>query len=455
MSFTAAASTLDHTEIVKGFANGLVGISENKTHLTDKVRWMAAHSADVAVVAVSPDGQTFASASLDGTVYVCRFDGGAGLGASFRAEAPLMKCAIRADGKTIVVVETTGVAHVLNDLLNAPIQPLPRDFATAAIECIPAPDWNSLFLLYPGSLVVRSVDTGTERTIVSGLWGNEEALVTSVDGARVSLRCGTELKIWDVESGSLVRSWPAVRNDARMMPDGRAILDRPSCASSGLALFDVQTGSLKVTLSEVTSADRIEVSAEGRWVVASESGPSRENSPPPAVWDTTTGKMMDFGRRSQFGHFLGHWFGAVDQGARVWDLSTGECVFYGHAYERSFTAWAAMPDDRGIVVGFGDGRLGIWELDGKSTVRRLPGHSDLVAAIAVHPNGQTIVSASRDGVLNVCMVESGALTATCQLSGPLGACIIRPDGKTVVAVTKNGRVYVMPDLLSGQAGTNR
>ena len=76
-------------------------------------------------------------------------------------------------------------------------------------------------------------------------------------------------------------------------------------------------------------------------------------------------------------------------------------------------------------------------------VGTLAGHSDLVNALAITPDGRRVISASADHTLRVWNVESGNQIAAFTGEGPMLRCVVAPDGRTITAREKSGRAHFL------------
>src|SRR5262249_77153 len=70
-------------------------------------------------------------------------------------------------------------------------------------------------------------------------------------------------------------------------------------------------------------------------------------------------------------------------------------------------AAGVSPEGRQVVSGSGDGTLRLWEV-ASGTARTLEGHARPVNAVAFSPDGRHMVSGSDDGTLRLWEVASGA-----------------------------------------------
>ena len=103
-------------------------------------------------------------------------------------------------------------------------------------------------------------------------------------------------------------------------------------------------------------------------------------------------------------------------------------VLEGH--NRNVIAVAVTPDGQHAVSASRDQTLKVWDLESGRELRTLTGHTDSVRAVAVTPDGRRAVSASADKTLKVWELESGRELGT--LTGHAG-------GVYTVAVTADGQ----------------
>jgi eukaryotic-like serine/threonine-protein kinase len=89
-----------------------------------------------------------------------------------------------------------------------------------------------------------------------------------------------------------------------------------------------------------------------------------------------------------------------DSQARVYDLSTGRERYHitASSFELDSVAWS--PDGHRLVTGASDGMVRIWDLDTTPVraIADLPGHNNVVEAMAFTADGSTLVTVSRDSL---------------------------------------------------------
>jgi WD40 repeat protein len=97
-------------------------------------------------------------------------------------------------------------------------------------------------------------------------------------------------------------------------------------------------------------------------------------------------------------------------------------------------AVAISPDGRTLVTGNHDKTVRVWDLATGNLKHRLVGHQDLVTSVAISRDGQTLVSASQDKTIKIWNLATGELQRT--LTGhtnSVTSVAMSPDGKTLVS----------------------
>ncbi|MDT9178410.1 MAG: WD40 repeat domain-containing protein, partial [Limnospira sp. PMC 1238.20] len=113
----------------------------------------------------------------------------------------------------------------------------------------------------------------------------------------------------------------------------------------------------------------------------------------------------------------------------------------GHS--RGVNAVAIAPDGFRAVSASMDKTLKLWDLERATELATLTGHSRGVNAVAIAPDGKRAVSASDDKTLKLWDLETGEVLATFTGEGAMESCAVAPDGVTVVAGDKSGRVHFL------------
>ncbi|KAK9478157.1 chromatin-silencing transcriptional regulator TUP1 [Lipomyces japonicus] len=142
--------------------------------------------------------------------------------------------------------------------------------------------------------------------------------------------------------------------------------------------------------------------------------------------------------------------GSGDRTVRIWDMETGQCVLT-LSIEDGVTTVAFSPDGRFVAAGSLDKSVRVWDATSGFLVERLEapdGHKDSVYSVAFAPNGKDLVSGSLDKTIKLWELQSAR-----GLSGSHkgGVCVktftghkdfvlsvaLTPDGQWVLSGSKD------------------
>ena len=149
--------------------------------------------------------------------------------------------------------------------------------------------------------------------------------------------------------------------------------------------------------------------------------------------------------------------GGADCGIRVWErISPSEFAptpsrrFAGH--EHIVTALAVTPDGSTLVSGSRDKTVKLWNFHMGEPLQTLTGHCQPVTDLAIDPGGNCVATASLDGTVKIWHLGTGELLRTLvSPGGAVYAIAITPDGRTAIGGRWDGTVT----LWSVQTGSVR
>lgn len=137
-----------------------------------------------------------------------------------------------------------------------------------------------------------------------------------------------------------------------------------------------------------------------------------------------------------------------DSGIKIWDLQTKERLSFLDEHSDQVSSLAISPDESKLFCGVnypGTG-ISVWNLETGKKVKTLPGHSNhAVQALAISPDGETIISGANDGNVKALNVETGKLIFSLKKqrhSKGVESVAISPDGKTIVSGSKDKTIKV-------------
>ncbi|MEM1393161.1 MAG: AAA-like domain-containing protein [Cyanobacteria bacterium P01_H01_bin.150] len=133
--------------------------------------------------------------------------------------------------------------------------------------------------------------------------------------------------------------------------------------------------------------------------------------------------------------------GSRDGKVRLWDLE-GELikVLHGHEEWESVESVAFSPDGKQIVSGSRDGTARLWDRNGK-LIAILKGHKDWVQSVAFSPDGKQIATGSRDGTARL-WDENGNYKELKGHEYWVQSVVFSPDGKQIATGSRDGKIHL-------------
>ncbi|MCC3592960.1 hypothetical protein [Microcoleus sp. PH2017_28_MFU_U_A] len=291
------------------------------------------------------------------------------------------------------------------------------------------------------TLKIWDIKTGTALKTLTGHSSSVSAVAIAPDGkTAISASYDSTLKIWDTESATELRTltghtgWVTA---VAIAPDGKTAISASDSEDSTLKIWDIESGTelrSRTVTGHVDLVSGMEISPNGQTVHVSRP-PTRNN------WAKAVAIAPDSKTAIS---------ASGDKTVKIWD--TESCTelrtLTGHTSE--VNAVAIAPDGKTAISASGDKTVKIWDTESYTELRTLIGHTSEVNAVAIAPDGKTAISASLDNTLKIWDLLSGKELAS--FSGEYGfnCCAILPDGVTVVAGDRSGRVHFL--RLEGVSG---
>jgi WD40 repeat protein/serine/threonine protein kinase len=143
--------------------------------------------------------------------------------------------------------------------------------------------------------------------------------------------------------------------------------------------------------------------------------------------------------------------GCLDGGARLWEAATGKPVRPALVHDNPVLSVAFSPDGKSILAGTGrstytggawgagSGAAYLWDVATGKRVGSSLRHKDRVAAVAFSPNGQTLLTGSRDNTARLWDRATGRPKgAPLRHRYDVGNALFTPDGATLVTASSQG-----------------
>ena len=298
------------------------------------------HSDIIKSVAIHPDGQIFASCSLDQTIKVWHLTTGELLENLTGHSGGVTCVSFSSDGQT---------------LASSSANP------DGTIKLWDTQTWQLKRTLKGDDWVVLSVWsialTPNGKTLVSGHHAD------------------STVKVWNLETGELrhtLRGHVWAVHDVAIAPDGNIMAS--GSFDSNIKLWNLQTG------REISNLN----------------GPGDG----PIGWTRSffSDNIVYTVSFSPDGQILAS--GGAKQPIKLWRLSSGELKSNLTGHTDDVYAIAFSPDGKYLASGSADRTIRIWDLFTGEPIHTL-GHSDTVYCLAFSPDGQTLVSGSRDRTMKI------------------------------------------------------
>jgi WD40 repeat protein len=450
----------------------------------------------IRAIALSPDGQTLASADFDGAIQLWDTSARVPLGAPLHGHtAQVWSVAFSPDGMTLASASHDGTVRLWDVAARRALGRLPAPDTGAQTSLAFSPDGRTLAVGGEGGRL-QLWDVRTRRPLAPPLRGHNDRVVSlafSPDG-RTLASAGFDhtVRLWDVRSRReigrpLVGHGGPVASVA-FSPDGRTL------ASSGLdgtiRLWDARTrAALGPPLRPGTGEIWGIAFGEGGRVLASAGFDgnvrlwnvrTRTPAGPPLTGHTDalvdvafapngrilasagydgTIRIWDLGRHP-LGFPLGRHAGRVtgvafgpdgktlasvgfDGALRLWAPSAERLLGSSTATggNRSFEDVAISPDGRTIASADDDGSIELF--DARARVRtRLPGQEGAVQTVSFGPDGHTLASAGDDGVVRLWDARTGTASGEPLRghAGPIWSIAFSPDGRSLASAASDGTI---------------
>lgn len=295
----------------------------------------------------------------------------------------------------------------------------------------------------PGGPLIRTLIVGDLNPGPVALFADGRTAVNSGDD-------GT-MRVWDLESGALVRSYKPQEGPLRalvLIGAARVLL----AVDQTIKLWDLDIDAELMTLrGHSGSVTSVAATADGRRAVsASRDGTIR-------MWCLESGAELrrisaHYDRVSTVcllpgGRALS---GSRDGKLRLWDLESGEKL-KSFLVRGQVTSAAVTPDGGKMVAGLADGEIKLWDSETGVELCSMTGHTDRITAVATTSDRRRAISASADCTLRVWDLAAGE--ELCCLRGHADRATslsVSADGRRAVSASNDGtlRLWAL-DRLGG------
>jgi len=234
------------------------------------------------------------------------------------------------------------------------------------------------------------------------------------------------IKLWDAETGRMISTLEGHSNYVFCVnfnnPQTNLLVS--GSFDQQVKVWDVRTGNCLRTLAAHSDpVTATEFNRDGTMIVSgSHDGLIR-------IWDTSTGECLktifaegnppvSFVRFAPNGKFL--LVSTLDSTLRLWQTSNpSKCVktYRGHLNEKySIFSTFSLAKGKYVVTGSEDKCIYLYDLQHRTVVQKLEGHTDTVLAIAAHPTKPILASGGMSKDRTVRLWEESESTIECENS---------------------------------------
>lgn len=304
-------------------------------------------------------------------------------------------------------------------------------------------EWGHLLTLTNLDMVTLE---GHEGPVTRALYTNDgnQVLTASLDST---------VKLWDAESGDLVRSYEGSEEgvfDLAISPDGRRF-----AAASGdgtVRIWSMADGSAPLVLQDHTRDVRSVAFHPSGSTLASASFDGSAK-----VWDTVSGELV----ATLAGHSAPvYWTAYSPDGTRlitegadgkvlVWNAETWETELVIPGGDSEHVAHFDIAPDGRYVATYDGSRVSVWHLESGQLRTRYEAQEGVVRSIRFSPAGDQIVSSSQDGKAYVWSAGSGETLYIFEHGEGMKDAGFSPDGRQVFTLSQRGTVKLW-DLRTGE-----
>ncbi|MBP0031956.1 MAG: PD40 domain-containing protein [Roseofilum sp. Belize BBD 4] len=378
------------------------------------------HQGTVNALACSPDGQTLASASYDGTVKLWQVNDGTLLQTLEAHQDEVNALAYSPDGQTLASASYNGTVKLWQVDDGTLLQTLKRKGRQDKVNALAySPDGQTLASAsYDGTVKLWQVDDGTllQTLKQKGRQDKVNAVAYSPDSQTLASASDNTIELWKVDNGTLLHSFTTAESlvyKVAYSPDG----DILAFTSSGKTVKLWQVEEDRIFLSYSLEMHHLLHTFETHQDVVDAVIYSPNSYTLASASDDDNGRV------------------------KLWHVEERILLHTLEAHQAWIDAIAYSPDGETLASASIDGTVKLWQVEEGTLLHSLKAHRYQVYAVVYSPDSETLASASFDNTVKLWHVEEGTLLHTLEAHrGAVLAVVYSPDGQTLASASADRTV---------------
>jgi WD40 repeat protein len=273
-----------------------------------------------------------------------------------------------------------------------------------------------------GTVNVWNAETGKLlRSLGKNNTGSLDAIAFSPDGQLIAAAgYDGEIKLWQTASGhaaGTLKGHSRFVSSLKFSPNGQNLIS--TSYDNSLRLWAIAFNQ-RLFLWQMVTANTLAVfpNIHSGWVCEAAFSPNGQTIA--SVGEDGTVQLWDCQQEKRLKTFTGHEgmtqaiafsrcgkilvSSGKDKTLRVWDVATGNCLRVLSGLSETNALLFGL-NDRFWVSAHSDCNIRVWHTATHQRIGQLTGHSDLVNAIALSPDGQRLVSGSADKTVKIWSIK--------------------------------------------------
>jgi len=396
------------------------------------------HDDKVNAVALSPDGNTIATANYDGTVRIWNSQTGDELHRMYH-EDDVKSVVFSSNSEMIATASIDNTSRIWNTETGEELQKLVHDSSVTIV--VFSPDCKMVGTASKETVRIWDAGTGKEKFRFDHDW-EVHGIAFSPDSKKLATAGGSSfVQIWDVESGEELRrlNHESGVTGVVFSPDGKRI----ATISNDYAvwIWDTDSGRELHRLQHEMYVNNVLFSPDGRMIATG----SDDNTA--RIWDVETGMQLHRLEHETTVHAIaispdGRMLATAIWGntARIWNIQSGE-ELQRLNHEQIVSSIAFTPDGERIVTGGFDDVVKIWEVNSKIEMRELL-HDDDVFSVAFSSDSNLIATSSWDCTAAIWNARTGKKVFSLNHDGVVDAADFSNECTKIATVSDDGTARI-------------